>query len=286
MNKGDEKASQILGTWRRLRRNKLALVGMVIIVIVALMAILGPYATPYDPLKQDFKEIRKAMSAKHWFGCDDVGRDIFSRILVGARITLIISSVAVLMGLFIGTLIGMLGGFYGGKIDVLVVYLTDILLAFPGLLLAIAVIAAIGPGVTGVIVASGSSSIPQFIRIIRGVVLAEKEKDYVLAARAIGENNNLIMLRYILPNCVAPLVVLLTLRMAAVILIAAGLSFLGLGVQPPSPEWGAMLNEGRGYLQTAPHISIFPGLAIMIVVLAFNLFGDGLRDALDPRMRI
>jgi peptide/nickel transport system permease protein len=204
----------------------------------------------------------------------------------GAKITLGICSLAVLMGFSVGTLIGMIGGYYGRKIDVIVVYLTDVLLAFPGLLLAIAVVAAIGPGITGVIVASGFSSIPQFIRITRGIVLSEKEKDYVIAARAIGESSTAIMGRYILPNCVPPLVVLLTMRMGVIILIAAGLSFLGLGAQPPLPEWGAMLSEGREYLVTAPHISIFPGLAIMILVLAFNLLGDGLRDALDPRMKL
>jgi len=286
MNKKKNKESQVGITWRRLKRNTLAMVGLAVILIIVLAAIFAPYIATHDPLKQNFRSMRKPMSFNHWFGCDQLGRDVFSRVVFGAGITLRISGMAVLMGLFAGTLIGMIGGYYGRKIDALVVYLTDILLAFPGLLLAIAVVAAIGPGITGVILASGFSSIPQFIRITRGVVLSEKEKDYVLAARAIGESNVSIMARYILPNCVAPIVVLLTLRMAVIILIAAGLSFLGLGAQPPSPEWGAMLNVGRGYLQTAPHISIFPGVAIMVLVLAFNLFGDGLRDALDPRMKL
>jgi len=282
-NRGE---SQVAFTWRRFRRNKLALLGMVMILINAVIAVFAPYIAPYDPLEQNFQKLRAPISAEHWFGCDQMGRDVFSRIVFGALLTLGIASLAVLMGFFAGTLIGMMGGYYGGGVDVVVVYLTDILLAFPGFLLAIAVVAAIGPGFTGVILASGFSSIPQFIRIARGAVLVEKEKDYVLAARAIGESNTSIIMRYIFPNCLAPVVVLLTLRMAVVVLIASGLSFLGLGAQPPAPEWGAMLSEGRGYLQTAPHISIFPGLAIMNLALAFNLFGDGLRDALDPRMKL
>ena len=272
--------------WLRMRRNRLGIVGMGILTGIILISLLASHIAPYDPLKQNLKMAQKSVSAQHWFGCDQVGRDILSRILHGAGITLQIAFWSILIGLFVGTAIGLLGGYYGGAVDLCVVYLTDILLAFPGLLLALAVIASLGAGIESVILACSFSSIPQFIRITRGAVLAEKEKEYVLAARSIGEGNLSIMLRYILPNCVAPLTVLTTLRMAVIILIASGLSFLGFGAQPPSPEWGAMLSEGGAYLQTAPHIAIFPGLAIMMVVLAFNLIGDGLRDALDPRMRI
>ena len=247
---------------------------------------MPPYLAPYDPSEQNLRMIRKPMSAKHWFGCDQLGRDIFSRILLGTIITLRIAIFAVMMGFVAGTLVGLIGGYYGGLVDLLVVYLTNILLAFPGFLLAIAVVAALGPGITNVIIASGFSSIPEFIRVTRGIVLVEKKKDYVTAARAIGESNCSIMVRYILPNCLAPIVVLLTLRTAVVILIASGLSFLGLGAQPPLPESAGMLNEGRAYLQSAPHMAIFPGLAIVTLVLTFNLFGDGLRDALDPRMKL
>jgi peptide/nickel transport system permease protein len=285
MSKKENTTSQLTLTWRRLRRNKMAVVGLVIIAFIILVAILAPYAAPHDPLKQDFRMLRKSISAQHWFGTDQLGRDILSRIICGAGITLKIAFSAVLIGFAIGTIIGLIGGYYGNKIDLAILYVTDILLAFPGILLALAVVAILGPSVIGVVVAAGFSSIPQFIRMTRSVVLSEKQKDYVMAARATGENNTSIMLRYILPNCLAPLMVLFSLRLAVVVLIAAGLSFLGLGVQPPSPEWGAMLNEGRAYLQTAPLISIFPGLAIMILVLAFNLLGDGLRDALDPRMK-
>jgi peptide/nickel transport system permease protein len=279
-------SGQLALIWRRLRRNRLAIIGMVIIVAIVILSFLAPGIAPHDPLKQNFRKLLQPVSADHWFGCDQVGRDIFSRILHGAAITLQIGLLAIIIGLTCGTLLGMIGGYYGGFVDICVVYVTDILLAFPGLLLALAAIAVLGPGIMSVIIACSLSSIPQFIRVTRGLVLAEKQKDYVTAARSIGEGHCAIMLRYILPNCLPALIVLLTLRMAIIILIASGLSFLGFGAQPPSPEWGAMLSEGRGYLQTAPHIAIFPGLAISIIVLSFNMLGDGLRDALDPRMKI
>lgn len=279
-----KKKTSIYLMWRRFRRNRLALYGFCMVFFIVLAAIMAPYIAPYDPLEQNFRSLRRSISAQYWFGTDQMGRDIFSRIVYGARITLLIATFAVMMGFFIGTLIGLIGGYYSKYVDAGVVFLTDILLAFPTFLLAIGVVAAIGPGITGVVIASGFSSIPQFMRMARGLTLVEKEKDYVLAARAIGESNASILIRYIFPNCVAPLVVMVTLRMASVILIASGLSFLGLGAQPPSPEWGAMLNEGRAYLQTAPLISIAPGLAIVMLILGFNLMGDGLRDALDPRM--
>ena len=272
--------------WLRLSRNRMAIVGLVIIALFICTALLAPYLAPYSPLKQNLLLVSRGPSAQHWLGCDQVGRDIFSRIIHGTVVTFKIALTSVLMGLFLGTAIGAIGGYYGGTVDAGVVFLADILLAFPGLLLAIAIVAAVGTGLGAVIIATGFSTIPQFIRVTRGVVMGEKERDYVLAARAIGENHRSIIVRYILPNCIAPIVVLLTLRVAAIILIASGLSFLGLGVQPPTPEWGAMLAEGRGYLQKAPHIAMFPGLAIMLVVLAFNLLGDGLRDALDPKMKI
>ena len=273
-------------TWIRFRRNRMAMVGMVIILLSILIALLSPYLAPYNPLKQDLQSIGAGISREHWLGCDQVGRDILSRILCGTPITLKIGLISVILGLILGTVIGAIGGYYGGKTDAVVVFFTDVLFSFPGMLLAIAIVAAVGAGLGAVIIAAGASSIPQFIRITRGVVMAEKERDYVLAARAIGEGNLSIIGRYILPNCLAAILVLLTVRIATIILIVSGLSFLGLGVQPPTPEWGAMLAEGRGYLQKYPHIAMFPGLAIMIVVLAFNLLGDGLRDALDPKMKI
>lgn len=273
-------------TWLRLRRNKMSMIGLIIIVLFFLTALLAPFLAPYDPMKQDLQLIGAGISKEHWLGCDQVGRDMLSRILWGTPLTLKIALGSALIGLVIGTVIGAAGGYYGGKVDAGVSFLTDVLFSFPGLLLAIAIVAAVGVGLSAVIIAAGASSIPQFIRITRSAVVGEKARDYVLAARAVGESNFSIILRYIFPNCIPTVVVLLTVRIAAIILIASGLSFLGLGVQPPTPEWGAMLAEGRGYLQKAPHVAMFPGLAIMIVVLAFNLLGDGLRDMLDPRMKI
>jgi peptide/nickel transport system permease protein len=272
--------------WRRLQRNRLALPGLGIIFLVVLSSLFAPWIAPFDPFKQDFSLIMKPMDRHHWFGTDQLGRDIFSRVLFGSRITLTISLVSVCIGMFLGSLIGLLGGYYGGKIDGAIIWMTDLALAFPGMLLAIAVIASVGPGLAGIIIATAIYSIPQFIRVARGSTLLEKRKEYVVAASCIGETDFSILFRYVLPNCLTPLAVLFTLQMANIILIASGLSFLGLGAQPPSPEWGAMLSQGRTYLQTAPHLSIFPGMAIMIVVLSFNLFGDGLRDAFDPRMRV
>jgi len=288
MNKdvSSQRKTQWRLTWIRFRRNRMAMVGMIIIFLFILTALVAPYIAPHNPLKQDLHLIGAGISKEHWLGCDQIGRDILSRILFGTPITLKISIISVLLGLILGTVIGAIGGYYGGKTDALVVFFTDVLFSFPGMLLAIAIVAAVGVGLGAVIIAAGASSVPQFIRITRGVVMAEKERDYVLAARAIGEGSLSIIGRYILPNCLAAILVLLTVRIATIILIVSGLSFLGLGVQPPTPEWGAMLAEGRGYLQKFPHIAMFPGLAIMVVVLAFNLLGDGLRDALDPKMKI
>jgi peptide/nickel transport system permease protein len=264
----------------------MAVIGLLIILLVIIFSIFASSIAPFNPLKQDFSRIMKPIDRIHWLGTDQLGRDIFSRILYGSRITLAISFVSVCIGMALGSLIGLLGGYYGGKVDEAIVWMTDLALAFPGMLLAIAVIASVGPGLEGIVIATAIYSIPQFVRLSRGSALLEKRKEYVTAARCIGETDLSILFRYVLPNCLAPLAVLFTLQMANIILIASGLSFLGLGAQPPSPEWGAMLSQGRAYLQTAPHLSIFPGMAIMIVVLSFNLFGDGLRDALDPRMRL
>src|SRR4030042_432223 len=202
------------------------------------------------------------------------------------RTRLTVTGLVIILLMILGSLTGLLAGYYGGRIDSAIVWMTDLALAFPGMLLAIAVIASVGPGLEGIIIATAVYSTPQFIRLARGSALLEKRKEYVGAASCIGETDFSILFRYVLPNCLAPLAVLFTLQMANIILIASGLSFLGLGAQHPSPDWGAMLSQGRTYLQTDPHLSIFPGMAIMIVVLSFNLFGDCLRAALDPRMRV
>jgi len=269
--------------WRRLRRNRLALSGLAVLAAVFLAALLAPLLAPQDPFRQNFGLVMAGPSADRPLGSDQLGRDVLSRLLYGARLTLSVSFTATTAGLLLGALIGLLAGYYGGRIEAAAVWLTDLALAFPGMLLAIAVIAAVGPGLTSIIIAAAVYTTPQFVRLARGSVLVEKQKEYLAAAVCLGESDLSLLLRYLAPNILSPLAVMYTIQLANIVLIASGLSFLGLGAQPPSPEWGAMLSQGRAYLQVAPHISLFPGLAIMLVALALNLFGDGLRDALDPR---
>jgi peptide/nickel transport system permease protein len=279
------KTSQVREVWRRLKRNRAAIVGGIIVLLFVATAILAPWLSPYQPNEGDLAKRLKAPDRQHLLGTDPLGRDILSRVIFGARISLQIQIVAVMIALFIGTILGMVGGYYGGTFDNLIMRLMDILLAFPGIFLAIAIIAVLGPGLTNLMLAAGVYSIPQFARIVRGSVLSLKEKEFVEAAKGVGENDFNILFRYLLPNSMAPIIVQTTLRMATVLLTASGLSFLGLGVQPPTAEWGAMLSNARAYLITAPHVATVPGLAIMLVVMGFNLFGDGLRDSLDPRLR-
>jgi peptide/nickel transport system permease protein len=271
--------------WRRLARNRAAVIGGVIVILFILVALLAPVISPYPPNEGDLTKRLHPPSRENLLGTDSLGRDLLSRVICGARISLQIQVGSVLIALVIGTLLGMLGGYYGGKLDHLIMRLMDILLAFPGIFLAISIIAVLGPGLANLIVAAGIYSVPQFARIVRGSILSLKEKEFIEAARAAGEYDSSILFRYLLPNSLAPVIVQTTLRMATVLLTASGLSFLGLGVQPPTPEWGAMLSNARAYLITAPHVATVPGLAIMLVVMGFNLFGDGLRDSLDPRLR-
>jgi len=279
------KTTQAAEVWRRLKRNKAAIGGGVIVLLFAAVAILAPAIAPHPPNEGDLGERLKPPSMEHWLGTDALGRDILSRIIYGARVSLQIQVVAVLIALVLGTLLGMFGGYYGGATDNLIMRFMDILLAFPGIFLAIAIIAVLGPGLLNLMLAAGIYSVPQFARIVRGSILSLKEKEFVEAARAAGESDLNILFRYLLPNSMAPIIIQTTLRMATVLLTASGLSFLGLGVQPPHAEWGAMLSTARPYLITAPHVATFPGLAIMLVVMGFNLFGDGLRDSLDPRLK-
>jgi peptide/nickel transport system permease protein len=256
-----------------------------IVFLFVFVAILAPWISPYPPNEGDLAKRLKPPNKEHLLGTDALGRDQLSRVIFGARISLQIQVAAVIIALIIGTLLGMVGGYYGGTFDNLIMRLMDILLAFPGIFLAISIIAVLGPGLTNLMLAAGIYSIPQFARIVRGSVLSLKEKEFIEAARAVGENDFNILFRYLLPNSMAPIIIQTTLRMATVLLTASGLSFLGLGVQPPTPEWGAMLSTARAYMITAPHVATVPGLAIMLVVMGFNLFGDGLRDSLDPRLR-
>lgn len=284
-NERSAKTTQLAEVWRRLKRNKAAIIGGVIVLVYVLVALLAPFISPYPPLEGNLAKRLQGPSLENWLGTDALGRDILSRVIYGARISLQIQLAAVLIALVLGTLLGLFGGYYGGFTDGLIMRLMDILLAFPGIFLAIAIIAVLGPGLMNLILAAGIYSVPQFARIVRGSILSLKEKEFVEAARASGESDTSIIFRYLLPNSMAPLIIQTSLRMATVLLTASGLSFLGLGVQPPHAEWGAMLSTARPYLITAPHVATFPGLAIMFVVMGFNLFGDGLRDSLDPRLK-
>jgi peptide/nickel transport system permease protein len=267
---------------RQLLRNRLAVVGLIILVMFFAAALLAPHIAPYDPLEQDLLQRRQPPSAEHPLGIDEVGRDMLSRIIYGARASLRVGVGSVSFAILVGALVGAVAGFVGGPIDNALMRLMDIMLAFPSMLLAIAVVSVLGPGLMNMLYAIAIVSIPQYARIVRASVLSVKEQDYILADRAIGCPPGQILFRSVLPNCLTPLIVAATLGIATAILDAAGLSFLGLGAQPPTPEWGAMLGSGRGSVFTAPHVVFFPGLAIMLIVLGFNLLGDGLRDAADP----
>ena len=269
----------------RLRKNKLALMGLVIILLLIATAMFAPLLAPHHPYKQDLDQAFLKPSPKYLFGTDDFGRCIFSRIIFGTRISLAIGVVVTAVSAVAGIILGMLAGFYGGLLDEMIMRIVDIFLAFPGLILALVVAGLLGPGILNVLFALALVGWMGYARVVRGAVLAEKEKDFVETARALGAGNLYIMGRHLLPNVLAPVIVMATLGIGQAILAAAGLSFLGLGVQPPVPVWGSMLNDGKIYLQTAPHLTIFPGLAIMITVLSFNFLGDGLRDIFDPRLR-
>jgi peptide/nickel transport system permease protein len=276
---------ELADLWRRLRRNRAAVAGAGIVAVFVFLAVLAPVLVPFDPIQGNLNDRLQPPSAAHWLGTDELGRDLLSRILFGARISLQIQLVAVVLALIIGVTLGSVGGYLGGYVDNLIMRCMDVLLAFPSIFLALGIIAALGTGLFNLMLAAGIASIPQFARIVRASVLSLKEREFVEAALALGSGSGRVMFRHLLPNCLAPIIVQSTLRMATVLLTASGLSFLGLGVQPPTPEWGAMLSNARSYLIVAPHVATIPGLAIMIVVVGFNLFGDGLRDTLDPRLK-
>jgi len=272
--------------WIRLRRNPVAMAGGAVVVLLLALSLGAPWIAPYDPLAQDLANNLAGPSASHLLGTDTHGRDVLSRIIYGAGISLKIGFFGMLLGCLVGVTLGLVSGYRGGWVDNLIMRLVDVQLAFPGLLLALCIIAIIGPGLENVIVAVGVFSVPTFARVTRAEALSLKQRDFVLAAKMLGAGDGRIMVQHLLPNSMAPILVIATLRVGTAILTAASLSFLGLGAQPPSPEWGAMLSDGRQYLTIAPHVATFPGLAILITVLAFNLLGDGLRDALDPRLRV
>ncbi|HXF98653.1 MAG TPA: ABC transporter permease [Gaiellaceae bacterium] len=276
--------------WSRLRRNPGALVGFFLVGVFVVVAVFAPWIAPYDPREQNLALLAQGCcpgpSAEHWFGVDQLGRDEFSRIVYGARFSLVIGVVAVAVGFSVGLVLGAIAGYAGGVVDSLIMRLMDIMLSIPGLLFAIGLVAALGPGLWQIMVAVGVVNIPVFARLLRGSVLAQKENDFVLAARAVGAPRRTILFAHILPNAISPVIVQGTLAMATAIIDVAGLGFLGLGPQDPgTPEWGTMLTEVDRYLQSAPHLAIIPGAAIVVSVLGFNLIGDGLREALDPKLR-
>jgi peptide/nickel transport system permease protein len=270
---------------RRLARRRGAMVGLAVVALFAVMALLAPWLAPYDPLQTSWSAVRKAPSAAHWFGTDEIGRDVLSRVIWGARASLLAGLVSVCISLSLGVPIGLAAGYIGRGVDALISRITDAMLACPFLILAIALAAFLGPSLTNAMIAIGISATPVFVRLTRAQVLAVKVEDYIEAARAVGNPHLRIALRHILPNVVAPLIVQATLAIAAAVIAEASLSFLGLGQQPPAPSWGSMLNTAKNYIDNAPWMAIWPGLSIFLLVLSFNLLGDGLRDALDPRQR-
>lgn len=272
-----------LKSWRRFIRNRPALIGFFIAYSFVLIAVIGPYITPYDPIVQTLKLRLASPNFEHWFGMDDMGRDLFSRVLAGARVSIYVGVVVTFVSMISGVLIGISAGLAGGWIDELVMRFVDVLLAFPGILLAIGLVAVMGPDINNVILALCLMGWVGYARLARGQVLAVREEDYVTAARSLGATFPRLVFRHILPNISAPVIVQATLGMAGVILAEAGLSFLGLGVQPPTPSWGGILNSGVDYFREGPHMTMFPGMAIMLVVMGLNFLGDGLRDALDPK---
>ena len=271
--------------WLRLRRRPSALIGLGVVIAFILMAIFAPYISPQDPIATSWVAIRKAPSAAHWFGTDEIGRDVLSRVIWGTQASLMAGVISVSISLLIGVPIGLLAGFVGGTVDAIISRITDAFLACPFLILAIALAAFLGPSLTNAMVAIGISAAPIFVRLTRGQVIQIKVEDYVEAARSVGNPPWRIALVHILPNILPPLLVQATLAIAAAVIAEASLSFLGLGQQPPAPSWGSMLNTAKNYIEQAPWMAIWPGISIFLLVLSFNLFGDGLRDALDPRQR-
>ena len=271
--------------WRRLRRRRGAIIGLVVVVIFIVLAVFSPWIAPQDPIATSWSAIRQAPSVEHWFGTDELGRDVLSRVIWGTRASLLAGVVSVSISLMLGVPIGLAAGFVGGIVDTIVMRITDAFLACPFLILAIALAAFLGPSLVNAMIAIGVSATPIFVRLTRAQVLNVKVEDYIEAARAVGNPPWRIAVRHVLPNVAAPLIVQATLAIAAAIIAEASLSFLGLGQQPPAPSWGSMLNTAKNYIDNAPWMAIWPGLAIFLLVLSFNLLGDGLRDALDPRQR-
>ena len=282
-----KKRSQLSIIWNRLRKNKLAMLGLAILVVMVALAVCADWIADYDTnvTGMNMAERLQTPSAKHWFGTDSYGRDVFARIIHGSRLSLSLSIFAMLAAVAIGSIIGAIAGYYGGRVDDVLMRLMDILLAIPPMLMSISIVAALGHSMVNLMIALSLAYIPVFARVIRSSILTVKGQEFIEAAKACGPSNARIILRHIIPNAIGPIIVQATLAMGSTILIISSLSFMGMGIQPPQPEWGTMLYEGRDLIRTSPYLVIFPGIAIALAVLSLNLLGDGLRDALDPRMK-
>ena len=267
-----------------IKKTPIGFIGALFVIFLLFIAILAPYLTPYDPVSQDYQRFQSP-NINHWLGTDSLGRDICSRIIQGTRVSMFVGLLAVTIALFLGTNLGIISGYYGGKIDTVLMRFIDILLAFPGLVLAMLISGLLGPSLVNAMIAVGIMLTPSFARVSRGSVLTVKNEPYIASAKTIGCSNLYIILKYILPNIMVPLSVLFSISLSIAILAESALSFLGLGIQPPAPSWGGMLHQGRQFMEIAPWVAVFPGLAIMIAVLSFNFFGDGLRDGLDPKLK-
>ena len=269
----------------RLSKSPLAMFGLAIILLLIFCALFAEVISPYSPIKQDLMHMFETPSAEHWLGTDEFGRDILSRLIFGARVSLQVGFIAVGIALVVGGMLGAISGYYSGWLDNSIMRVMDVLLSIPQTLLAIAIVAALGPSLMNLMIAVGISAVPTYARIVRGSVLSIRSMEFIEAARSVGSSDLRIILRHIIPNSMAPIIVQSTLGVASAILNAAGLSFIGLGIHPPNPEWGAMLSGGRQYIRDFPHMTLYPGLAIMFTILALNFLGDGLRDALDPKLK-
>lgn len=271
--------------WIRMRRNKLSMVGLTVILLLIIVAIFADQIAPYGFAEQDLANQFAKPSSEHLFGTDDLGRDIFSRVVYGSRISLKVGFISVGIALVLGVAIGAITGYFGGRIDNILMRFIDILQSIPDILLAIAILAALGPGLSNLMIAVGVAAIPGYARIVRSSVLSIRDMEFIEASRANGSSHARIIFKHVIPNCLAPIIVQATLGVAYAIINAAGLSFIGLGLEPPTPEWGAMLSAGRSYIRDHVHMTIYPGLAIVVTIFALNVLGDGLRDALDPKLK-
>ena len=284
-NQTEKRYSFAADTWRRLCKSKLAMLGVFILVVLVVCAVFADFIAPYAMDAQNLNGAYQLPTAAHWFGTDEYGRDIFSRCIFGARISLVVGFIAVGFAIVAGVLLGSIAGYYGGKLDNLIMRVMDVLMSIPQMLLAMCIVTALGSSLFNLLLAVGLSSTPKFARVVRAAVMSTREQEFVEAARAIGANNWRSIVHHILPNSISSLIVQATLAMAGAIISASALSFLGFGIQAPLPEWGAMLSTGRRYIRTEPYLTVIPGLAIMVVGYALNVVGDGLRDCLDPRLK-